>query len=88
MANTPSAHKRIRQTATRTERNRVLSSRIKTLRKKTLAFAAEGKKDEAAEAYKTFSSAVDRAAKVNLLHKNNAANQKSKVNTAVKKALA
>ena len=37
MANTKSALKRIRQTATRTARNRAVTSKLKTLRKKVAA---------------------------------------------------
>ncbi len=37
MANTKSALKRIRQTATRTARNRAVPSKLKTLRKKVAA---------------------------------------------------
>ncbi len=88
MANTPSALKRIRQTKTRTERNRVLSSRIKTLRKKAVSAATAGQKDEAIAAFSEFSSAVDRAAKNGLIHKNNAANLKSRTSAAIKKASA
>ncbi len=88
MANTPSALKRIRQTKTRTERNRVLSSRIKTLRKKAITAATAGQKDESLAIFAEFSSAVDRAAKNGIIHKSNAANLKSRTNTAMKKALA
>lgn len=85
MANTKSALKRVRQTEARTERNRAEKSRVKTLRKKTLSAAAAGNKEEAVAAYNEFSSAVDKAAKKNVFHKNNAANQKSKAAKAIAK---
>jgi small subunit ribosomal protein S20 len=83
MANTKSALKRVRQTLVRTERNRAEKSRIKTLRRKTLAAVAAGDKDAAAEASSSFSSAVDKAAKRNLIHPNKAANLKSKTAKAL-----
>ena len=78
MANTKSAQKRARQTIVRTERNRAEKSRIKTLRKKTLAAIATGDKEVSSKALNDFTSAVDKAAKRNLIHPNKAANLKSK----------
>ena len=78
MANSKSALKRVRQNETRATRNKTLSSRMKTLRKKTLAAAEAGDKDAAQKSFSEFSSAVDKCAKNNLIHKNKAANIKSK----------
>jgi len=78
MANTKSAQKRSRQTIVRTERNRAEKSRVKTLRKKALTAIAAGDKAAAATAVSEFTSAVDKAAKRNLIHPNKAANLKSK----------
>ena len=78
MANTKSALKRIRQTATRTARNRAVTSKLKTLRKKVAAAVETSDKEAAAAAYNTFSSAVDKAAKVGTIPANRAANYKSK----------
>jgi small subunit ribosomal protein S20 len=83
MANTKSALKRARQTAVRTERNRADKTRIKTLRKKALAAVAAGDKTAAAAAASDFASAVDKAAKRNLVHPNKAANLKSKTAKAL-----
>ncbi|MFD0892309.1 30S ribosomal protein S20 [Luteolibacter ambystomatis] len=83
MANTKSAQKRSRQTIVRTERNRAEKSRVKTLRKKALTAIAAGDKAAAAEAVNAFSSAVDKAAKRNLIHPNKAANLKSKTAKAI-----
>ena len=84
MANTKSALKRVRQTKTRTERNRVLKSRIKTLRKKALSAKESGDAAAASEAFREFSSAVDRAAKGSVIHKNKASRHKSRLSAAVK----
>ena len=68
MANSKSALKRVRQIKSRTDRNKVLRTRVKSLRKKTL---------EAAQA-------VDQAQKKGIYHKNKAANLKSKTVKSVK----
>ena len=83
MANTKSALKRVRQTEVRTERNRADKTRIKTLRKKALAAVAAGDPVAAATAASTFASAVDKAAKRNLVHPNRAANLKRKTAKAL-----
>jgi small subunit ribosomal protein S20 len=83
MANHKSSIKRIRQTATRTERNRAEKSRMKTTRKKALAAIESGDKDAAVKAASDFASVVDKAAKRNLIHPNKAANLKSKTAKAV-----
>lgn len=78
MANTKSALKRVRQTATRTARNKSLTSRMKTLRKKAIESADAGDKEAAQKAFSEFTSTVDKCAKKNIIHKNKAANLKSK----------
>lgn len=83
MAHTKSAKKRIRQTEVRTERNRAQKSRIKTLRKKALVAIAGGDVKEAQSAVSALTSAVDKAAKTNLIHPNKAANIKSKTAKAL-----
>jgi len=83
MANTKSAIKRNRQTEKRTERNRAEKSRIKVIRKKTLAAIEAGKKDEAVKLSSEYASVLDKAAKRNLIHSNKAANLKSKTAKAI-----
>lgn len=85
MANTKSALKRVRQTERRTEINKATKSRIKTLRKKVAAAVEGGDKEVAETAFRAFSSAVDRAAKTNLLHKNAAARLKSNASATLAK---
>ena len=91
MANNKSAKKRI-QIA---ERNRLINksykSTVRTLTKKTLENCAKYKKDPNEEnkdlvklsLNKAF-SLIDKAVKKNVLHKNNGANRKSKINNFVK----
>ncbi len=86
MANSKSAEKRVRQIEKRTDRNRSIKSEIKTLHKKTLAAAESGNNEEARTAFSAFASAVDKAAKRNVLNDNKAANMKSRTNKAIKPA--
>ncbi|YCM45675.1 30S ribosomal protein S20 [Verrucomicrobiaceae bacterium 227] len=86
MANNKSAEKRVRQIAVRTERNRSIKSRIKTLQKKALASAEAGNNEEALKTFSEFTSAVDKAAKNNIFQANKAANLKSRTNKAIKPA--
>ena len=83
MAHTKSAITRHRQPVTRTERNRAEKSKIKTLRKKTAAAIEAGNKDAETKASSEFISALDKAAKRNLIHPNKAANLKSKTAKAI-----
>ena len=91
MANNKSAKKRIQIS----ERNRLINksyrSTVKTLTKKTLEICAKYKKDPnddnenlvKTSLNKVF-SLIDKAVKKNVLHKNNGANKKSKINNFVK----
>ena len=94
MANNKSAKKRI-QVA---ERNRLINksykSTVRTLTKKTLENCLKYKKDPSpvnenlikTSLNKAF-SLIDKAVKKNVLHKNNGANKKSKINNIVKTTL-
>jgi len=86
MANSKSALKRVRQIKTRTDRNKVLRTRVKSLRKKTLMAAQAGNTEEAQTTLKQLASAVDQAQKKGIYHKNKAANLKSKTVKSVKGA--
>ncbi len=83
MANHKSALKRVRQTKTRTARNRTRKMTIKTLRKETLAAVEAGDAKAAGESLAKYSSAVDKAAKKGLIHSNKADNLKSKAAKAI-----
>ena len=78
MANSQSALKRVRRTETRTLRNKELTTRMKNLRKKTITAAEDGDKETAQKSLSEFTSAVDKCLKNNIIHKNKAANLKSK----------
>ena len=94
MANNKSAKKRI-QIA---ERNRLVNkfykSTVRTLTKKTLANCEKYKKDPNADnkdlmqtSVNEAFSLIDKAVKKNVLHKNNGANKKSRLNKLVKAVL-
>jgi len=72
MANTKSAGKRARQTTTRTSRNRRVLSQLGTLTKRAAAGSAE--------AVNATISAIDKAAKRGMLHRNAANRRKAKLN--------
>ena len=94
VANNKSAKKRI-QVA---ERNRLVNksykSTLRTLTKKTLAYCEKYKQEPNSDnkdillvsVNKAF-SLIDKAVKKNVLHKNNGANKKSKINKVVKNFL-
>ena len=94
VANNKSAKKRIKIA----ERNRLINksykSTVRTLTKKTLEYCEKYKKDPnddnknlvKTSLNKAF-SLIDKAVKKNVLHKNNGANRKSKINNLVKTTL-
>ena len=94
MANNKSAKKRIQIAERNRLSNKSYKSTVKTLTKKTLVNCEKYKKEpneenknlvktSLNEAY----SLIDKAVKKNVLHKNNGANKKSKINNYVKIAL-
>jgi small subunit ribosomal protein S20 len=76
MANHKSALKRIRQTATRTLRNKY---QHKTTRNAIKALRGATDKKEATAMLPKVSSMIDKLAKRNIIHDNKAANVKSKL---------
>lgn len=79
MANSRSALKRVRQTKTRTARNRNLKDRVKASRKAALEAVEAGDSAGARKAYNDFASAADKAAKGGAMHKNTASRLKGRV---------
>lgn len=72
MANLKSSKKDIRRITRRTERNTAVKSRLKTLRKRAVGEATP--EDKAA-----YASALDKAVKSGVIHKNKADTEKSKL---------
>ena len=76
-----SAKKRMRQAASATARNRTQRSQLRSAIKKVRSAAA----GEAAEAYAAAVRLLDRAGRKNLIHRNTAARQKSRLAKLVAK---
>jgi len=76
MANHKSALKRIRQTEVKNEQNKYF---IKTTRTFVKKLKETSDKSEAQELLKKVTALLDKLAKKNLIHKNKASNQKSKL---------
>jgi len=85
MANIKSAKKRILVIETKTLRNKMITSRLKTLIKKVNAAVAAGDKAAAQEALKVATKALDQAGAKGIMHKNTVANKVSKLTVAVNK---
>ena len=81
MANTKSAAKRARQTSRRVVRNSSISSQLRTLQKKALG-AAKADPNQIRAAM----SAIDRAAKRGIIHRNAAIRRKARLARALTKA--
>ncbi len=77
MANIKSAKKRIKVIATKTARNRSISSAVKTYSKKVVAAAQKGDKALAQNQLKVAFKAIDKATAKGIFHKNTAARKKS-----------
>ena len=73
MANTPSAKKRIRQIARRTERNKARKSRIRTFVRKVEEALEQGDSAQAREALRNAEPEIARGVTKGVLHKNTAA---------------
>lgn len=79
MPNTKSAGRRMRNSARKQMSNRGVKSRLKTLERNYLDAVKSGKKEDAAEAYRTISSAFDKASKTGVIHKASANRKKSRL---------
>ena len=79
MPNTKSAERRMRNSARKHLHNRSLKSRLHTLEKGYLQMLGLGKKEDAAQALKTVSSAFDKAAKSGVIHRATADRKKSRL---------
>ena len=88
MPNCKSAEKRLRQNVVRKARNKAIKSSIKTQVKKVLSAAEAGEVATAEEQYKLAAKGLDRAGARNIIHRNAAARQKSRLQRAIKKAKA
>ena len=94
MANNKSAKKRILVAERNRQVNKTYKSTVRTLIKKTIVNCENYKKDPNSENQELINtslnqafSLIDKAVKKNVLHKNNGANKKSRINNLVKNTL-
>ena len=78
LPNIKSAKKRVKVIATKTLRNQMFKSQLRTSIKKFLAAVQTGNKAEAEVLYKAAIKKVDQAVSHGILHKNTAAHRKSR----------
>ncbi|WP_026460785.1 30S ribosomal protein S20 [Schaalia suimastitidis] len=79
MANIKSQIKRIRTNEKRRLRNQAVKSELKTLVRKAREAVEAGDKEAAVEALRVASRKLDKAVSKGVIHKNQAANRKSKL---------
>ncbi len=79
MANIKSQIKRNRQSAAANERNKSVRSKLRTIIKNYLSTAESGDAEGTASGYREVSRELDKAAAKGIIHKNKAANQKSRL---------
>ncbi len=84
MPQTKSAAKQARASLRRQAHNKAIKSRLHTLEKKFLSLVGAKKPAEAAEAYRALTSALDKAAKVRVIHANLASRKKSRLAARLK----
>lgn len=86
MANTTSAKKAIRVSGRKAVVNSRVRNNMRALMKKTRNLASAGKSKEAETSFRKATSAIDSAAKKNVIHKNTAARYKSRLAAYIAKA--
>ena len=84
MANNSSARKRVRQNERHRQNNITQKSRMRTAVKKVIKAADAGNSKEATALYGTAQPLIDSLVTKGLIHKNKAANLKSKLNKRIK----
>ncbi len=83
MANHKSSLKRIRQTETRTERNRYYRTRLKNIVKAVRTAIEDGNKEEAQAAFKIANQQIHKFVSKGILKKETASRKVSRLNIAV-----
>jgi small subunit ribosomal protein S20 len=79
LANIKSAKKRILVNETKAARNKAIKSKVKTAIKKVESAVVEGDKTVAAEALKSATTEINKAASKGVYHKNNASRKVSRL---------
>ena len=79
MPNTKSAERRMRNSARKHDRNRSVTSRLKTMEKQYASLIQTGKREDASKAFRSVVSAFDKAVKVGVIHRATADRKKSRL---------
>lgn len=79
MPNTKSAVRRMHNSARKNERNQAVKSKLKTLEHNYLDQIKAGNKETATRALRAVTSALDKAAKVGVIHRAKADRKKSRL---------
>ncbi len=79
MANLKSAIKRVNTNNKKKERNKALKSKMRTEIKKVEKFIEMNELEEAKNAFRTATKAIDKAVQKGAIHKNNGNRQKSRL---------
>ena len=85
LPNIKSAKKRVKVITTKTLRNQMIKSNIKTCIKKFEGFVVESDKENALSAFKLAVKKIDQAVAKGVMHKNTAARKKSQLAIALAK---
>jgi len=85
MAHLHATRKDLRQARTRTIANQLVKSRMKTIVKKVISVTEAGDRTAAEKALREAMSALDRAAKTNVIHKNAANREKARLSKRLAK---
>ena len=88
MPNTKSAERRMRSNTRKQARNQSVKSRLRTLERKYEDLEKKGSKTDAETAFRSFASALDKAAKSGVIHKSTADRKKSRLATRLNKVAA
>jgi len=83
VANIKSQKKRIKTNEIARQRNKAVKSALRTHVRNVRTAVAAGESDKAAELAKAANRALDKAVSKGVIHKNQAANRKSAISTAV-----
>ena len=83
LPNIKSAKKRVKVISTKTLRNQMIKTNIKTLVKKFEGFVAKSDKENAILSFKAAVKKIDQAVAKGVMHKNTAARKKSQLSNAL-----
>lgn len=86
MPNTKSAERRMRNSARKELHNHSMKARLHTLERSYLELVRSGKKEDAAKALRSLSSAFDKAAKSGVVHRATASRKKSRLSLQLARA--